>query len=168
MANAELSTTAGVAETNASISVESLLEEIRRLEGGHESETTVSTVISEAETELLGDASIQYEEKHVKDSLNVLLLSLISLRGKNTYGQQFVDDLDEEFDTTLNPGSIYPPLSELHESGRIEQLELARTKEYVLDDSDAARSDIVAATRQHFAMGVLFNVVLGLGDFTRR
>jgi DNA-binding PadR family transcriptional regulator len=94
-----------------------------------------------------------------------LLISLIALRDADTHGKQLLDDLGEQFDTMLSPGTVYPRLHELCEAGVLDQRELVKTKEYVLDDAEAARSEIAAAARQHLALGMVFRAALEDGDF---
>jgi len=152
-------------ESGDSISVETLREELEGTGYSETSGTAVSETVSEVEASLFGSEQFAYEEAHVKSSLDELLVSLVSLRDADTHGKQLLDDLAEEFDTMLSPGTVYPRLHELCEEGVLDQRELVKTKEYVLDDADDARSRVAAAARQHLALGMVFRAALEEGDF---
>jgi hypothetical protein len=153
-------------ETNSeSISVKALREELQNIEDSQDSETVVSETVSEVETLLFGSEEFSYEEAHIKSSLKELLISLVALRNSDTHGKQLLDDLGEQFDTMLSPGTVYPKLHDLCEDGTLNQRELVKTKEYVLSDSEEARSEVATAARQHLALGMVFRAVLENGHF---
>ena len=153
-------------ETNSeSISVETLREELRGIEDPEDSGTAVAETVAEVEASLFGSEQFSYEETHIKSSLDELLVSLVALRDADTHGKQLLDDLGEQFDTMLSPGTVYPRLHELCGEGLLDQRELVKTEEYVLDDPDDARSAVAAAARQHLALGMLFRAALEEGDF---
>jgi hypothetical protein len=158
-------TEAGAETNNESISIETLREELEGTVPSEESGTPVSEAVSEVEVSLFGEESFAYEEDHIKSSLDELLVSLVALRSADTHGKQLLDDLAEEFDTMLSPGTVYPRLHDLCEEGVLDQRELVKTKEYVLDDADSARSNVAAAARQHLALGMVFRAALEEGDF---
>ena len=155
----------GTETDSESISVETLREELQGIENPEESGTAVAETVSEVEASLFGSEQFTYEETHIKSSLDELLVSLVALRAADTHGKQLLDDLGEEFDTMLSPGTVYPRLHELCEEGLLDQRELVKTKEYVLDDSGDARSAVAAAARQHLALGMMFRAALEEGDF---
>jgi hypothetical protein len=127
--------------------------------------TTVSEVVTEVEASLFGEDTFTFEETHVKSSLDELLLSLVALRDADTHGKQLLDDLAQEFDTILSPGTVYPRLHELCEEDVLQQRELVKTKEYTLDDVDAAGGAVAEAARQHLALGMVLRATLEEGDF---
>ncbi|WP_256028864.1 helix-turn-helix transcriptional regulator [Natronomonas aquatica] len=155
----------GTGTESESISVETLREELQGIDDSPEPGTAVSETVSEVETSLFGAEQFSYDEDHIKSSLDELLVSLIALRDSDTHGKQLLDDLAEEFDTMLSPGTVYPRLHELCESGLLDQRELVKTKEYVLDDPEDTRSKVAAAARQHLALGMVFRAALEEGDF---
>lgn len=150
---------------SGSISIETLREELSGVEEPEESGTAVSETVSEVEASLFGEESFAYEEAHIKSSLDELLVSLVALRDADTHGKQLLDDLAEEFDTMLSPGTVYPRLHDLVDEETLEQRELVKTKEYVLGDEEAARSAVAAAARQHLALGMVFRGALEEGNF---
>lgn len=163
MEQAKASATSNVAESDSAMSISALLKELE--DGSESSENAISNAVSAAETEISGEATIAYSDTRIKATCDEILLAFISLRDSDTHGQQLIRDFEEQFGTVLNHGSVYPPLYGLCEDGRLEQRELVHSKEYVFADSDAARSDIVAAVRQHFAFGRLLETALLLGSF---
>ena len=155
----------GTETATESISVETLREELQGIDDPTDSGTAVSETVSEVETGLFGSERFSYDEAQIKTSLEELLISLIALRDRDTHGKQLLDDLGEQFDTVLSPGTVYPQLHDLCEDGVLDQRELVKTKEYVLNDADEARSEVAAAARQHFALGMVFRAALENGDF---
>ncbi|CAI49979.1 PadR family transcription regulator [Natronomonas pharaonis DSM 2160] len=155
----------GSAESDQSITVSQLRAE---LDGTGQSEapgTAISEVVDEVEASLFGTDGFSFEETHVKSSLDELLLSLVALRSSDTHGKQLLDDLAQEFDTILSPGTVYPRLHDLCDEDVLEQRELVKTKEYTLDDATEAQSDIAEAARQHLALGMVLRAALEEGDF---
>lgn len=155
----------GSAESDQSITVSQLRAE---LDGTGQSEapgTAISEVVDEVEASLFGTDGFSFEETHVKSSLDELLLSLVALRSSDTHGKQLLDDLAQEFDTILSPGTVYPRLHDLCDEDVLEQRELVKTKEYTLDDAAEAQSDIAEAARQHLALGMVLRAALEEGDF---
>ncbi|PSQ33040.1 PadR family transcriptional regulator [Halobacteriales archaeon QS_9_70_65] len=82
------------------------------------------------------------------------------------HGQQLIEDLSEEFDTRLSPGTVYPRLHDLCDEGLLEQRELVRTKEYEISDEEAAQELVSESARQHIALGLAFQAALEDGDFS--
>ncbi|MEF8778430.1 MAG: helix-turn-helix transcriptional regulator, partial [Natronomonas sp.] len=128
----------GAEKNDESITVSQLRAELNGTGQADEPGTAISEVVSEVESSLFGNDSFSFEETHVKSSLDELLLSLVALRNADTHGKQLLDDLAQEFDTILSPGTVYPRLHELCDEGVLEQRELVKTKEYTLDDAEAA------------------------------
>lgn len=155
----------GTEGESESISVAALREELEGTGRPEESGTAVSETVSEVEASLFGSEAFSYEKAHIKSSLGELLVSLIALRSADTHGKQLLDDLAEQFDTMLSPGTVYPRLHELCDDEILEQRELVKTKEYALDDSEKARSKLAEAARQHLALGMTFRAMIEQGDF---
>lgn len=165
MTDMESPTQIGAEENDQSITVSQLRAELNGTGQSDEEGTAVSEVVSEVEAALFGSDSFSFEETHVKSSLDELLLSLVALRTADTHGKQLLDDLAQEFDTILSPGTVYPRLHELCDQEVLEQRELVKTKEYTLEDADAAHSSVAAAARQHLALGMILRAALEEGDF---
>ena len=107
-----------------------------------------------------------FEEERVKGSLDELLVTLVGARTSETHGQQLIEDLSEEFDTRLSPGTVYPRLHDLCDEGLLEQRELVRTKEYEISDEETAQELVSESARQHIALGLAFQAALEDGDFS--
>lgn len=155
----------GADENDESITVSQLRAELNGTGQADEPGTAISEVVSEVESSLFGNDSFSFEETHVKSSLDELLLSLVALRNADTHGKQLLDDLAQEFDTILSPGTVYPRLHDLCDEDVLEQRELVKTKEYTLDDAEMAESNVAAAARQHLALGMVLRAALEKGEF---
>lgn len=155
----------GTEESDHSITVSQLRAELSGTGQSEEPGTAVSEVVGDVETSLFGEEAFAFEETHIKSSLDELLVSLVALRDSDTHGKQLLDDLAQEFDTILSPGTVYPRLHDLCDEDVLEQRELVKTKEYTLDDTAAAKSSVAAAARQHLALGMVLRAALESGDF---
>jgi hypothetical protein len=165
MTDTKSPTQIGADDSDDSITVSQLRAELNGTGQTEEPGTAASEIVSEVETSLFGSDTFAFEEPHVKSSLDELLLSLVALRTADTHGKQLLDDLAQEFDTILSPGTVYPRLHELCDADVLEQRELVNTKEYTLDDADSARSSVAAAARQHLALGMVLRAALDRGEF---
>ncbi|TKR27793.1 helix-turn-helix transcriptional regulator [Natronomonas salsuginis] len=155
----------GSEDSPHSITVSQLRAELNGTGQTDEPGTAASEIVSEVESSLFGSESFSFDETHVKSSLDELLLSLVALRTADTHGKQLLDDLAQEFDTILSPGTVYPRLHDLCDADVLEQRELVKTKEYTLHDAETARSNVAAAARQHLALGMVLRAALERGDF---
>jgi hypothetical protein len=106
------------------------------------------------------DEEFAFDESMVKANLEPILLTLVALQERGTHGKGLMDDLARLFDAQLSPGTVYPSLHDLDEEDVLYVLEMVRTKEYRVDDDDAARARIGEAMRQHLALGVFFERTL--------
>jgi DNA-binding PadR family transcriptional regulator len=151
-------------ETNDTDAVD--LSRLRaELDGGNSTdEATLSAIASTAARSLFPE-EFTFHEERVKGSLEDLLVMLAGVRSSDTHGKQLIEDLDEQFDTTLSPGTVYPRLHELCDDGVLDRRELVRTKEYTISDPAQARATIAASARQHLALGLAFKAALKRGDF---
>ena len=127
-------------------------------------EATVSAIASTADRSVFPDG-FSFREERVKASLDELLVMLAGVRSSETHGKQLIDDLDEQFDTSLSPGTVYPRLHDLCDDGVLERRELVRTKEYEITDPAEARATIAESARQHLALGLAFKAALEQGEF---
>lgn len=143
-----------------SVSVELLREQLEGVGDETDPGQVVSQTISEVETGLFGDEQIAYDKPRIKFSLDELLVALVALRETDTHGKQLMSDLNEQFDTSFSPGTVYPRLHALCEAGVLDQCELIRTKEYSIEEAEAARSAVVDAARQHIALGVFLQTAV--------
>jgi hypothetical protein len=100
------------------------------------------------------------DEPTVKADLGELLLTLVAGRSTEANGKHLMDDLTQVFGADLSPGTVYPQLHDLEETGLLECHELVRTKEYHLDDEDACREQIADRMRQHLVLGLFYHRAL--------
>ncbi|MFB6206960.1 MAG: PadR family transcriptional regulator [Haloglomus sp.] len=105
-------------------------------------------------------AEFAFSEETVKGDLEEILLTLVAHRSAETSGTQLIDDLGRLFDADLSPGTVYPRLHALEAQGLLERHELVRTKEYLLDDTDACCDRIAAEMRQHLALALFYHRAL--------
>jgi DNA-binding PadR family transcriptional regulator len=104
-------------------------------------------------------AGFRFDESYVKHDLEALVLSIVALDGP-THGKGVMDTLAEEFDNDLSPGTVYPSLHDLEESGLLERHELVRTKQYTIADEERALARLRAAMEQHRELAALLEVAL--------
>jgi DNA-binding PadR family transcriptional regulator len=133
-------------------------------DGNASDEAALSAIASTADRSLFPD-QFTFNEDRVKGSLDELLVMLAGVRSSETHGKQLIEDLDEQFDTPLSPGTVYPRLHELCDEGVLDRRELVRTKEYTINDPEQARATIAESARQHLALGLAFKAALDHGDF---
>ena len=156
---------AAEASDDHAVTVSQLQAELQRGDREVQAETAIADIVAEVETALFDGESFSFDEEHVKSSLDELLVSLVAVRSADTHGKQLLDDLAEEFDTALSPGTVYPRLHDLCDEAVLEQRELVKTKEYTLADVEDARDGVVDAARQHLALGMVLHAALQQGDF---
>jgi hypothetical protein len=160
-----MSEASDASENSQSVTVSKLQAELQGGGADEASASVIADIVSDVETALFDGESLSFEDEHVKSSLDELLVSLVAVRSSDTHGKQLLDDLAEEFDTVLSPGTVYPRLHGLCDGDVLEQRELVKTKEYTLADVDAARDSVVDAARQHLALGMVLHAALQQGDF---
>lgn len=140
------------------IEVSRLLSEAKD-DPGPQTGTKANEIVAEVR-QSVGGAGFRFDEALIKASLEELLVALVALRDDGTHGKQVLDDLAEHFETMLSPGTVYPALHDLSDDGLLEQRELVKTKEYVIDGEEDARRSIAVAARQHLAMGFVMHQAL--------
>lgn len=161
----ETPTQSEASEEEQSVTVSQLRAELQNSGTEVQSETAIADIVTDVESALFGGERFSFDEEHVKSSLDELLVSLVAIRSSDTHGKQLLDDLAEEFDTILSPGTVYPRLHDLCDAEVLEQRELVKTKEYALADPDTAHSNVAAAARQHLALGMVLHAALEQGEF---
>lgn len=98
---------------------------------------------------------VRVDESIVKENLDEILLLLIALRG-SAHGKALMSDLTRAFDVRLSPGTVYPRLHRLEDEGVLAMHKCVRTKEYSIDDVDAARERVSDRMRQQLLLGTYF------------
>lgn len=139
-------------------SLESLVSELNHSRSSSEADPAARTerLVEEATDTMFGGVRPEIDDGLVKQSLPELLVVLVGLRSNETHGKGIMEDLNRFFGAQLSPGTVYPTLHELDEEGILEMRELIQTKEYAVDDAEAARESLQEAMAQHLALGLLF------------
>jgi hypothetical protein len=108
--------------------------------------------------DLLGDADdLDVAEEVVTQSLDEILVALIALRDDETHGTGLMEDMARVFDVQPSPGTVYPRLHDLKADGTLMRHDLVQTKQYSVDDDDAADRLIERAMYQHLAVGLFLH-----------
>ncbi|MFB6311971.1 MAG: PadR family transcriptional regulator [Salinirussus sp.] len=125
---------------------------------------TPETVMSELEAVLhetdVDRDSTAIGEEIVTHSLDELLLALIALRDDGTHGTGLMEDMATLFDVKPSPGTVYPRLHDLEETGVLTRHDLVQTKQYAIADDDAVRSTLEDAMYQHLTVGLFLHAAL--------
>ena len=139
----------------------SLLKQMNGVEAeGTEPTARTEAVVEATATALYDERTLSIDEGLVKQALPDLLTALVRLRTGESHGKGVMDDLEEYFGADLSPGTVYPVLHELADEGLLSVHELVRTKEYSIEDADAAREQLAAAMDNHLAMGLVLRRAL--------
>lgn len=113
-------------------------------------------VLNTIRSTLFSDSSFRFDEELVKQSLDEILVLLIAMRTEDTNGKSLMTDLTLLFDSQLSPGTVYPALHGMESDEVLEMFELVRSKEYRIDDREAANAMVTEAARQYLALGSFF------------
>jgi DNA-binding PadR family transcriptional regulator len=140
-------------------SLESLVNDLNESRSPSDGDPAAKTesVVEETTQTMFGGAGPDIDDGLIKQSLPELLVLLVGLRENETHGKGIMEDLSRFFGADLSPGTVYPTLHDLEEEGVLEMRELIQTKEYGIEDADAAREALGDAMGQHLALGVLFH-----------
>lgn len=110
--------------------------------------------------EALSGNEVSLDEETIKQNLDEILLLLVAGRSSDSHGKALMSDLVSIFGAHISPGTIYPRLHELEESGQLSLHELVHTKEYDIDDEEAFLRRVESSMEQHFAMALFFEAAL--------
>lgn len=110
--------------------------------------------------EALSGDEVPLDEETIKQNLDEILLLLVAGRSSDSHGKALMSDLVSVFGAHISPGTIYPRLHDLEESGQLSLHELVHTKEYSIDDEEALLRRVESSMEQHFAMGLFFQAAL--------
>ena len=129
---------------------------------GSSRDRTPEAVMSQLESLLYQEdqGSSAVGEAVVTHSLDEILLGLIALREDGTHGTGLMDDMATLFDVEPSPGTVYPRLHNLDESGVLARHDLVQTKQYAIDDESAARDALEDAMYEHLTVGLFLHAAL--------
>ncbi|ELY92957.1 PadR family transcriptional regulator [Natrialba hulunbeirensis JCM 10989] len=102
---------------------------------------------------------VEFSDELVKHNLDEILLVLIALHD-GSHGDELLTDLSQHFGTDLSPGTVYPALHALEESGYLSMHTKVRTKEYSTADEPAVQTTLEQTMLEHLAFGLLLAVFL--------
>lgn len=97
--------------------------------------------------------AVALDEAVVKDNLDAILLALVRTTDGETHGKALMNRLSSLFGVHLSPGTLYPRLHALEESGLLRVQERVRTKEYSVADGEAVEEFVERTARQHLVLG---------------
>lgn len=140
-------------------SLQSLVDDLNKSRAPSAGDPAARTesLVEETTSSMFGGSGPDIDDGLIKQSLPELLVVLVGLRESETHGKGIMEDLSRFFGAKLSPGTVYPTLHDLEEQGVLEMRELIQTKEYEVDDTDAASEALRDAMGQHLALGVLFH-----------
>ena len=118
------------------------------------------TVVAETARTLFDEPTLAVDDGIIKQSLPELVATLVELREGETHGMGVMEDLERFFGADLSPGTVYPVLHDLKDDDVLSVHELVQTKEYSVEDADAACERIEDAMAQHLAFGLVFRRAL--------
>jgi DNA-binding PadR family transcriptional regulator len=150
-------------QTGSGPTVDRLISELRdgsRVRADADPAARSEAVFEDTSGAVYGDDPVSIDDGLVKQSLTELLVLLVTLRTSDTHGKEIMGDINRFFGTQLSPGTVYPTLHDLADEGLLEMRDLVQTKEYVVDDHEAARRLMEETMRQHLALGLLFRQTL--------
>jgi len=125
-------------------------------------DTTPETLMSDiAESLHDGDVDdVTVPRAVLTPSLDEILLALVALREDDTHGTGLMEDIGTLFDVDPSPGTVYPRLHDLEADDLLVRHDLIKTKQYALDDEEAAAGRIERAASQHLAVGLFLRAAL--------
>lgn len=140
-------------------SLESLVSDLNESRAPSTDDPAAKTesLVEETTETMFDGAGPDIDDGLIKQSLPELLVVLVGLRENETHGKGIMEDLSRFFGAKLSPGTVYPTLHDLEEEGVLQMRELIQTKEYAVDDAEAAREALQNAMGQHLALGLLFH-----------
>lgn len=102
---------------------------------------------------LNGTAADSLPAELVKASLPAVLLALLETRDHEHHGKALRDDLTRTLGHRFSPGTIYPVLNDLDETGVLSvQDRASNEKHYAFADREAAYARIEETAEQHAAL----------------
>lgn len=146
--------------------IDRLRRELGLTTGDEETNATGSEMLGSVEETLGSEAPAGVAADRVRSDLDELLLALVAVREGGTHGKGLIEGLEELFDASLSPGTVYPHLHDLADEGVLSTHELVRCKEYRLEDDGHAGDRVAEAARQHLALGLFLHAAAGEIDET--
>ncbi len=98
------------------------------------------------------------DNKHVIAQLDEIILLLIATRGEAS-GKELCQDLQRLFGADLSPGTVYPCLTDLTESGYLNMRELARRKVYDVADREIIADQVAPEVDQLLTVSIVLKLL---------
>jgi len=135
-----------------------LLQRVRDARRDATPEQIVSAIADDLFDGDLDDVVVS--EAVATQSLDEILIALITLRDDETHGTGLMEDITALFDVEPSPGTVYPRLHGLEADGTLARHDLVQTKQYSIDDDDAAADQLERAMYQHLSVGLFLHAAL--------
>lgn len=131
--------------------MQSFLEETTdRAEQQHDDHSPQPTSPDTSAPASPGDASssvARLERSFASEYLDELIIAIL-FRCEEANGMDIIREFTHQFGVQFSPGTVYPHLHSLEEEGILARRECVQTKEYRVDDSDAAREYLTSVLSQ--------------------
>ena len=129
------------------------LAERRSPESPSEETVPFGDVLEETLLDFGQHPNTEFREGTLRSILPELSLLMILLN-ENPCGKDVIHGFEEVFDYSVSPGTVYPVLNEMEDSGMVSKHALVRTKVYESEADAEVAAQIDAAAEQLIALGV--------------
>ncbi len=89
----------------------------------------------------------QLDRSFASEHLDELILAILLSHGEAN-GMEIIRECTRRFGVQFSPGTVYPHLHSLEEEGVLARRECVQTKEYRVDDPEAARARLTSVLSQ--------------------
>ncbi len=90
---------------------------------------------------------VRLERSFASEYLDELIIAVL-FRCEEANGMDIIREFTHQFGVQFSPGTVYPHLHSLEEEGILARRECVQTKEYRIDDLEAARACLTAVLSQ--------------------
>ena len=92
-------------------------------------------------------AGVRLERSFASEYLDELIIAVL-FRCEEANGMDIIREFTHRFGVQFSPGTVYPHLHSLEEEGVLARRECVQTKEYRIDDPEAARARLTSVLSQ--------------------
>lgn len=128
-----------------------------RTEQPHEHRSTGPPTSGDSDrTDRPASGGVGLERSFASQYLDELIIAIL-FRCEEANGMDIIREFTHLFGVQFSPGTVYPHLHSLEEEGVLERRERVRTKEYRIDDEQAARENLASAVSQLSCLGTFLS-----------
>lgn len=131
--------------------VESLLEgatdRAEQQHGDHSPQPMSSSNSAPAGLGTASSSGARLERSFASEYLDELIIAIL-FRCEEANGMDIIREFTHQFGVQFSPGTVYPHLHSLEEEGILARRECVQTKEYRIDDPEAARTYLTSVLSQ--------------------